>query len=194
MAAKKKLDTTIFEAPIRPDLIHTVVVAQMAERRSGSAATKSRSRVSGGGKKPFRQKGTGRARAGTTHASQWAGGGVVFGPQPRSYAQRIPKKVRKAALRSALSLRSSEGRVKVVDSFELAEIKTKLVAERLRELGAEDALIVTAERDNRLELAGRNLPRVRVLPVAGLNVRDIVARENVVITSDALEAIAERLQ
>jgi len=194
MAAKKKLDTTIFEAPIRPDLIHTVVVAQMAERRSGSAATKSRSRVSGGGKKPFRQKGTGRARAGTTRASQWAGGGVVFGPQPRSYAQRIPKKVRKAALRSALSLRSSEGRVKVVDSFELAEIKTKLVAERLRELGAEDALIVTAERDNRLELAGRNLPRVRVLPVAGLNVRDIVARENVVITSDALEAIAERLQ
>ena len=189
-----KLDSAIFEAPVRPDLIHTVVVAQMAARRSGSAATKSRALVSGGGRKPFKQKGTGRARAGTTRAAQWSGGGVVFGPQPRSYAQRIPKKVRKAAMRSALSLRNREGRIKVVDSFELSDTKTKLMAERLRELGAEDALIVTAERDRRLELAGRNLPQVRVLPVAGLNVRDIVARENLVLTREAADAIVERLR
>ncbi|MCZ6823734.1 MAG: 50S ribosomal protein L4, partial [Deltaproteobacteria bacterium] len=174
--------------------IHTVVVAQMAARRAGSAATKNRALVSGGGRKPFKQKGTGRARAGTIRAAQWSGGGVVFGPQPRSYTQRIPKKVRKAAMRSALSLRNREGRIKVVDSFELSDTKTKLMAERLRELGVEDALIVTAERDQRLELAGRNLPRVRVLPVAGLNVRDIVARENLVLTREAADAIVERLR
>ncbi len=189
-----KLDGAIFEAPVRPDLIHTVVVAQLAAQRSGSAATKNRALVSGGGRKPFRQKGTGRARAGTIRAAQWSGGGVVFGPQPRSYAQYIPKKVRKAAMRSALSLRNQEGRVTVVDSFELSDTKTKLMVERLRELGAEDALIVTAERDERLELAGRNLPKVRVLPVAGLNVRDIVARENLVLTRDAADAIVARLR
>ncbi len=189
-----KLDSAIFEAPVRADLIHTVVVAQMAARRAGNAATKSRALVSGGGRKPFKQKGTGRARAGTIRAAQWSGGGVVFGPQPRSYAQRIPKKVRKAAMCSALSLRNREGRIKVVDSFELSDTKTKLMAERLRELGAEDALIVTAERDRRLELAGRNLPQVRVLPVAGLNVRDIVARENLVLTREAADAIVERLR
>ena len=189
-----KLDSAIFEAAVRPDLIHTVVVAQLAARRSGTAATKSRALVSGGGRKPFKQKGTGRARAGTTRAAQWSGGGVVFGPQPRSYAQHIPKKVRKAAMRSARSLRNREGRIKLVDSFELSDTKTKLMAERLRELGAEDALIVTAERDRRLELAGRNLPQVRVLPVAGLNVRDIVARENLVLTREAADAIVERLR
>ena len=192
MAAK--LDKKIFEAPIRQDLIHAVVVAQMAARRTGSAATKNRALVSGGGRKPFKQKGTGRARAGTTRAVQMAGGGVVFGPQPRSYAQRIPKQVRKAALCSVLSLRNREGRVKVVDSFELPEIKTKQVIQRLQELDAEDALIVTAERDRRLELAGRNLPKVRVLAVAGLNVRDVVGRENLILTRDAVNAIVERLQ
>jgi large subunit ribosomal protein L4 len=192
--ATPTLDSRIFEAPIRPDLIHAVVVAQMAARRTGTAATKNRALVSGGGRKPHRQKGTGRARAGSTRIAQWSGGGVVFGPQPRSYAQRIPRKVRKAALRSALSLRNGEGRVKVVDSFALPEIKTRLMAERLKELGAEDALIVTAQRDLKLELAGRNLPTVRVLAVEGLNVRDVLARENLVLTKDAVTAIVERLQ
>ena len=190
----EKVDSKVFDAPVRPDLIHRVVVAQMAARRAGSAATKNRALVSGGGRKPHRQKGTGRARAGTTRAGQWAGGGVIFGPQPRSYAQRIPKKVRQAALRSALSLRKREGRLKVVDSFELPEIKTKHFVERLRELDAEDALVVTAQRDRRLELAGRNLPNVRVLAVAGLNVRDIVVRENLVLTHEAMDAIVERLR
>jgi large subunit ribosomal protein L4 len=192
MAAQ--LDSRIFEAPVRSDLLHTVVVAQMAERRAGTHATKNRALVSGGGRKPFRQKGTGRARAGTSRSPQASGGGVVFGPQPREYGQKVPKKVRKAALRSALSLRNSEGHVQVVAPFDLPEIKTKLVAERLRELEASDALIVTLERDPRLERAARNLPTVRVLAVAGLNVRDVLAREYLLISEDALPAIVERLQ
>ena len=192
--ASAKLEPRVFEAPVRPDLIHTVVVAQMAARRSGTAATKSRSMVSGGGRKPHRQKGTGRARAGSTRIAQWTGGGVVFGPQPRSYAQHIPKQMKKAALRSALSLRNSEGKLKVVDSFELPEIKTKLMLEKLEKLGTEDVLIVTADRDRTLELAGRNIPGVRVLPVVGLNVRDIIARKNLVLTRAAVDSIVERLQ
>ena len=188
------LDKTIFEAPIRADLMQAVVVAQQAARRSGSAATKNRSLVSGGGRKPWRQKGTGRARTGSIRNPQWAGGGVVFGPQPRSYAQRIPRKVRKAALRGALSLRHSEGHVQVVKSFDLEDMKTRLVVDKLRELGAEDALIVTAERDVRLEKAARNLPWVRVLPVAGLNVLDVLAREHLILVGDAPKAIGERLQ
>ena len=148
MATKKKqLPSSVFEAPVRSDLLHAVVVAQAAARRRGTAATKSRSQVSGGGAKPFRQKGTGRARQGTIRAAQHAGGGIVFGPQPRSFAQRLPKKVCKAALRSALSLRNRDGKITVVDAFELPEIKTRRMVEKLRDLGVEDALVVTAERD-----------------------------------------------
>ena len=189
-----ELDSRIFDAPVRTDLLHAVVVGQLAARRRGTAASKNRALVSGGGAKPFRQKGTGRARQGSIRVSQMQGGGVVFGPQPRSYDQKIPKKVRKAALRSALSLRKSEERVVVVEGIELAEIKTRLLAEQLREMGSEDALIVTKDRDRRLELASRNLPKVKVLPVAGLNVRDVLARRHLVLTHDALDAIVERLQ
>ncbi len=192
--AKKRLDRHVFEVPVRPDLLEAVVRAQLAGRRSGTAATRNRALVSGGGRKPYRQKGTGRARQGTIRATQWAGGGVAHGPQPRSYVQQLPKKVRKAALRSALSFRNGEGKLQVVDSFELRESKTRAMVEKLRKLGVEDALVVTAERDPTLELAGRNLPRVNVLPVAGLNVRDVLARENLVLTKDAVAAIVERLQ
>ena len=192
--AKKRLDKHVFEVPVRPDLLEAVVRAQLAGRRSGTAATRNRALVSGGGRKPFRQKGTGRARQGTIRATQCAGGGVTHGPQPRSYVQQLPKKVRKAALRSALSFRNGEGKLQVVDSFELRESKTRAMVEKLRKLGVEDALVVTAERDLTLELAGRNLPRVNVLPVAGLNVRDVLARENLVLTKDAVAAIVDRLQ
>lgn len=190
------METTspIFDAPVRKDLIHAVVVAQLAARRAGTAATKNRALVSGGGRKPFRQKGTGRARQGTTRPAQAAGGGVVFGPQPRSYAQRVPKKVRRAALCSALALRHGEGKVKLLDEFELPEIKTKLLVAKLRDLGAEDALIVTSERDRTLELAARNLPRVRVLAAQGVNVIDVLAREHLVLTRDALQSLSERLR
>ena len=189
-----ELDRQIFGAPVKVGLMHAVVVAQAARSRSGTAATKNRSLVSGGGRKPFRQKGTGRARQGTIRAPQASGGGVVFGPQPRRYAQAIPKKVRKAALRSALSLRAREEKVQVVEGFELPEVKTRWVANWLEELGARDALIVTAARDERLERAARNLPRVRVLAVAGLNVRDVLARKHLVLVNDAHAAVVERLQ
>jgi large subunit ribosomal protein L4 len=165
------LDPQIFEAPVRTDLIHTVVVAQLAARRRGTHATKNRALVSGGGSKPYRQKGTGRARQGTTRAGQFSGGGIVFGPQPRSYAQRVPKRIRKAALRSALSLRKSEDAVHVVESLELPEIKTRLLLQKLAEMGASDALVVTPERDRTLELASRNARSIKVLPVGGLNGR-----------------------
>jgi large subunit ribosomal protein L4 len=188
------LDPEIFQAPIRPDLLHAVVTAQLAGRRRGTHATKGRALVSGGGIKPWKQKGTGRARQGSIRAPQWSKGGIVFGPQPRSYAQAVTKKVRRAALRSALSLRNSEDAVQVVDSLELPEIKTRLLARKLEELGAPDALIVTAERDPRLELAGRNLPTVRVLPVAGLNVFDVLARKKLLLLRDALPRLAERLR
>ena len=186
------LDDRVFGAKIRPDLHHAVVVAQLAARRSGTAATKSRSAVSGGGRKPYKQKGTGRARQGSTRSPQFAGGGIVFGPQPRSYNQRIPKKVRRAALRSAISLRKRDDKLQVVD-FSIPEPRTKHVVSKLQELGVEDALIVTAERDRSLELGARNLPRVHVLPVEGLNVRDVLAREHLILTESAVNAIVERL-
>lgn len=188
------LDSKVFDAPVRIDLLHAVVVGQLAARRSGTHATKSRAGVSGGGAKPYKQKGTGRARQGSIRSPQFAGGGVVFGPQPRSYAQHIPKKVRKAALRSALSLRKKEGAIHVVDSLELEQPRTKLLLQRLEGLGATDALIVTQGRDRTLELAGRNLPSVHVLPVEGLNVRDVLARKSLILTRDALAAVVERLQ
>ena len=188
------LDPRIFEAPVRSDLIHAVVVSQRAAGRRGTHATKNRALVSGGGRKPYRQKGTGNARQGTIRAPQFAGGGVAFGPQPRSYAQRLPKKLRKAALRSALSLRKSEDELTILSGFDLAEPKTKLVAKKLAEMGAEDALIITRERDVNLERAARNLPRVNVLSVAGLNVRDVLLRKHLILVGEAVDAIVERLQ
>jgi large subunit ribosomal protein L4 len=187
------LDPKIFDAPIRSDLLFTVNVAQLAARRSGTAAVKNRALVSGGGQKPWKQKGTGRARQGTTRAPHWAGGGVAHGPRPRDYTVSVPKKIRKAALRSALSLRKREERVIVVESLGVSEPKTKLLVAKLRELGTEDVLIVTRERDRVLELAGRNLPNVRVLPVIGLNVRDVLLRKHLVLLRDAVSAVVERL-
>jgi large subunit ribosomal protein L4 len=191
MAAK--LEEKVFDVPVRTDLLHAVAVSQLAGRRRGTAATKNRALVSGGGRKPYRQKGTGRARHGSTRVNIWAGGGVVFGPQPRSFEQRLPKKVRRAALRSALSLKKRDGLLAVVDSFEVPEIKTKRVVERLKELDAEDALIVTAERDRTLERAARNLPRVQVLPAAALNVRGVLARKHLIMTEAAVRAVVDRL-
>ena len=188
------LDPRIFEAPVRSDLIHAVVVGQRAAARRGTHASKNRALVSGGGRKPYRQKGTGNARQGTIRAPQFAGGGVAFGPQPRSYAQRLPKKLRRAALCSALSLRKREDALTVLAAFDLPEPKTKLVARKLAEMGAEDALIVTRERDLVLERAARNLPRVNVLSVAGLNVRDVLLRKHLILVGDAVDGIVERLQ
>jgi len=189
------LDAAIFEVKVKPDLLHAEVTRQLALRHTGTHATKNRAAVSGGGSKPWRQKGTGRARQGTTRAPQWAGGGSVFGPVPRSYDTKLPKKVRAAALRCALSQRLGEGAIKVIDSLELGEYKTGRVAQILDAIGIEGGgvLIVIEAEDRYLERSARNLPHVKVLRAAGLNVYDVLRHPNLVLTSAAVAAIDARL-
>jgi large subunit ribosomal protein L4 len=189
------VSATVFEAQVKPDLLHAEVTRQLAARRRGTHSTKNRSAVSGGGSKPWRQKGTGRARQGTIRAAQWAGGGVVFGPVPRSYEHKLPKKVRRAALRGALSQRLKEGAITVVESFDLGEFKTRRVAEILRGLGLDEGavLIVIDGEDLHLERSARNLPRVKVLRVAGLNVFDVLRHPKLLLTRTAVAAIDARL-
>ena len=189
------LDPVVFEAQVKPHLYHAEVRRQLARRHRGTHGTKNRTAVSGGGAKPWRQKGTGRARQGTTRAPQWKGGGVVFGPVPRSYDHKLPKKVRRAALRSALSQRVGEGAAMVIESLALDEYKTRRVVEMLAGLGLGGAsvLIVVDELAAYLERSARNLPGVKVLPVAGLNVYDVLRHEKLVMTQAAVPLVAERL-
>ncbi len=189
------LNSTVFEAPVRKDLLHAEVRRQMARRRSGTHSTKNRAAVSGGGSKPWRQKGSGRARQGTTRAPQWSGGGVVFGPVPRSHEHALPKRVRGAALRSALSFRLAEGDITVVDSIDLDAFKTQRVVEILRGLSLEGAsvLIVIEAKDEHLQRSARNLPGVTVLLVEGLNVYDVLRHRKLLVTKPALAAIESRL-
>jgi large subunit ribosomal protein L4 len=193
-AGSVELDPVVFEAAVKPHLFHAEVRRQLARRRAGTHSTKNRAFVSGGGIKPWRQKGTGRARQGSIRAPQWAGGGVVFGPVPRSHEHDLPKKMRRAALRSALSLRLREGALTVVEALALEGPKTRLLLDALRGLGLGDAsVLVVAAADERLELAARNLPRVDVLRPEGLNVYDVLRRERLLVTRDALAAIHARL-
>jgi large subunit ribosomal protein L4 len=189
------LDPAIFEEKVRPHLFHAEVRRQLAARRAGTHATKNRAGVSGGGVKPWRQKGTGRARQGSIRSPQWAGGGVVFGPVPRSYDHKLTKKTRRAALRSALSLRAKEGALAVVEGLALDEFKTKKVVEMLGGLGlaGQSVLIVIAGAQPQLEVSARNLPGVSVIRAEGLNVYDVLRHAKLVIARDALEAIGARL-
>ena len=195
-AGSVELSPGVFEVPVKPDLLHAEVRRQLARRRAGTHSTKNRSAVSGGGAKPWRQKGTGRARQGTTRAAQWAGGGVVFGPVPRSHEHSLPKKVRSAALRSALSLRRSEEAITVVDALPVDEFKTKRVREMLDglSLAGSGVLIVINEADEKLERSARNLPNVGVIRVAGLNVYDVLRHEKLLVTRAAVAGIEARLQ
>ena len=190
-----ELDPAIFEAEVRPHLFHAEVRRQLASRRAGTHATKNRSGVSGGGVKPWRQKGTGRARQGSIRSPQWAGGGVVFGPVPRRYDHKLTKKMRRAALRSALSLRAKEGALAVVEGLALEEFKTKRVVQLLGGLGlaGQSVLIVIAGAQPRLEVSARNLPGVSVIRAEGLNVYDVLRHARLVIARDALDAIGARL-
>ncbi len=190
-----ELDDSIFNAEIKEDLVQRVVVWQLAKRRSGTACTKTRGQVRGGGKKPWRQKGTGRARAGTSRSPIWTGGGTVFGPAPRSYATSLPKKVRKAALISVLSSKFQNDLVKVVDNIELAEPKTKLFAQTVKNLGIEQekALFVTAGKNDSLIRSSRNIYRVLVLPTDGLNVYDLLKFDRLVLLKSSIPMIQERL-
>lgn len=183
----------VFFAPIRPHLLHSAVRMQLANRRAGTHATKTRGEVSGGGKKPWRQKGTGRARAGSIRSPLWVGGAVVFGPQPRDYSYRLPRSARIQALRSAVSAKVRNGELVVVEKIALAEPKTRLMIAFLQQLRIEDVLIVLPERDEAIERPGRNLPRVKVLPVAGLNVFDVLNRRFLLTTPEGLRAIEDRL-
>ena len=189
---KVDLVETVFAAPINESIIHQAVVRQMAGRRLGTSDTLTRGEVRGRGAKPWRQKGTGRARQGTKSAPQWAGGGVVFGPHPRSYDQKMPAKMRRSALCGVLSAKQAEGAVRVVEAFELAEARTKLMLERLAGWNAEGkVLLVLAARDESVERSARNLRHVRMILADSLNVVDLLEADTVVFTRDALDRAQE---
>jgi large subunit ribosomal protein L4 len=195
-SATAELPPEIFDAKVNVPLIHQVVVAQEAAARQGTHATKTRGDVRGGGKKPYRQKGTGRARQGSTRAPQFAGGGVVHGPQPRSYEQRTPKKMKAAALRGALSDRATHGRVHVTDSLVAGDApKTKTAVSALTELTGSTShlLVVVAAGDQATRLSLRNVPGVNVLTQGQLNTRDVLLSDHVVFTREALDAFVARV-
>lgn len=187
------LNEDIFEVEVKPHLLHEVVVWQRACRRAGTASTKTRAEVAGSGRKPWRQKGTGRARVGSIRTPIWRGGGTVFGPKPRSYAYTLPKKVRRAALKMALSSKLANGQLVVLDEYPATDPKTKEFVQVMKNFDLKKALFVTLEGHKTLELSSRNVPYVQVLPTAGLNVYDILRYEHLVLLSPAVAAIEARL-
>ena len=187
-----ELDKKIFGREVNPHLLYEVVKMQLASRRKGTASTKNRSRVRGGGTKPWRQKGTGRARAGTIRSPLWTGGGIVFGPLPRDYSYRVNKKAKKAALRVALSSKLKDNKLFILDNFYLAEIKTKFFVTILDNLKIEEALIIDNTNIN-LEKSARNISSVKVLRPEGLNVYDILKYDSLIITQPGLEKITKSL-
>ncbi len=194
-AGSIELSPLVFDAPLQQHLLHAEVRRQLARRQRGTASTKNRHAVSGGGSKPWRQKGTGRARQGSTRSPQWAGGGVVFGPVPRSHAHALPKRVRRAALRIALSQRVREGAVTVIDALEIEEPRTKRMVEILRALAldGESVLIVIDHKNPHVERSARNLPGVTLLRAEGLNVYDVLRHAKLLITKAAAVALQGRL-
>lgn len=188
-----ELADDVFAIPVKPSVLHEVVTMQLSNRRSGTAAVKHRSDVRGSGKKLFRQKGTGRARRGDIKSPLLRGGGVVFGPDKRNYSYRVPKKVRKLALKMALSSKLLENELVVLDQFELDEIKTKKFAGVLKTLKLKNALIVTEKPNDNLELSARNVPNVKVLRSEGLNVYDILKYRMLVVLEPAVKNIEGRL-
>ena len=191
--SQPELDEQIFGVKARPHLLHQAVVMQLRNRRAGTAATKSKGFVRGGGKKPWRQKGTGRARAGSIRSPIWVGGGTIFGPHPRDYSFRMPRKARRGALVAALSLKNQQGKLIVLDKLELEEAKTKLMARALADLNVQSALIVVSQPDERIERSARNLPKIKVLRVEGLNVYDLLRYDHLILMEGALKLLQERL-
>ncbi|HJP17590.1 MAG TPA: 50S ribosomal protein L4 [Nitrospinota bacterium] len=185
----------VFGADINEHILHEVVVMQLANKRRGTASTKIRDEVRGGGKKPWKQKGTGRARAGSSRSPIWRGGGVSFGPKPRDYSYKVPKKVRKIALKSALSYKVKNNDIVVLDKFESQFSKTKEVALLLKDLKILNKALFLIEQENKnLQLAARNLPNARVLNLAGLNVYDLLYSSKLILTQSTISKIEERLQ
>jgi large subunit ribosomal protein L4 len=192
-----ELPSAIFEAPINVDLMHQAYVRQMANARLGTHETKVRSEVAGGGAKPWKQKGTGRARQGSRRAAQWVGGGRIHTPHTRSYEQRMPKKMRQAALRSALSAKAAEAGVVVIDEFSLSEAKTRVMVEVLRKLvGESTALVVLPEKDQAYDLVTRttnNLNDTKVLLAGYLNIRDLFGYDKLILPVKTLDALVANL-
>jgi large subunit ribosomal protein L4 len=183
----------IFGIPVQGHIMHEVVTMQLACRRSGTACTKGRSEVRGGGHKPWRQKGTGRARVGSNRSPLWRGGGVVFGPKPRSYAYKVPKKVRRLALKMALSSKLANGQLLILDQYPFEAPKTKEFVKVLENLQVGKALFITAGEDEVLTLSSRNVPYIQVMRTEGLNVYDILKYEYLVVFQPAISQIEERL-
>ncbi len=189
-----ELNDAVFGIEPNVPVMHQYLVMQLANARQGTHSTKTRGEVSGGGRKPWRQKGTGRARQGSIRAPQWVGGGTVFGPKPRSYHKDMPRKMRRLALRSALSVKAAEGRIKVLDDIDLPEIKTKAMVRVLENLDVEgSALILLPESNERVELSARNLPDVKTLRASYVNVRDLLGYETILLPLKALEVIEQIL-
>lgn len=186
------LSDAVFAADVRDHLLYAAVRYQRSRSQAGTHSTKQRAEVSGGGRKPWRQKGTGRARQGSIRAPHWKGGGVVFGPRTRSHAVKMNKKMRALALVSALSRRASESKIVVVEDFSLDEIKTRRVVEFMERFELPDMLLVSVS-DEKLGLAARNLKAVTLLPPQGVNVYDVLRRRNLVITRQAVVELTQRL-
>jgi len=188
------LSPEIFEVEVRPEILHFVVRAQLAAKRVGTHSVKTRAFVSGGGKKPWKQKGTGHARAGSNRSPVWRGGAIIFGPQPRSYEFKVNRKVRRLALKMALTSRLLEDNLLVLKGIDMPEIKTKRFAEVAKALGLEKALIVFNEADNNLLLSARNLPGIKLLPADKLNAYDVLLYPKLVMLESAAVSVQERLK
>ncbi|HEU19044.1 MAG TPA: 50S ribosomal protein L4 [Deltaproteobacteria bacterium] len=188
-----ELDDSVFAVPVKEHLIYDVVRMQLASRRQGTASTKGRSDVSGGGKKPWRQKGTGRARVGTIRSPIWRGGGIVFGPQPRDYSFKITKKVRKAAIKSALTLKVQKDKMLVLNDFQLEEIKTKKFKEVLDRFDMKSVLFVIDKANPELQKSSRNIKDVKMMLSEGINVYDILKYDNLVLLEPSVKMIERAL-
>ena len=188
-----ELNDSVVGVDVNTHLLHDIVHMQLANRRSGTACTKTRVEVRGSNAKPWRQKGTGRARAGTRKSPIWRGGGVSFGPKPRDYSYKLPKKMRKLGLRMAISTRFKEESLVVLDEFQMPEIKTKNFVEVMKTLDIDNALIVTADADDNLVKSSRNVPGFKVLPIMGLNVYDILLHHKIILMQPCISRLEERL-
>jgi large subunit ribosomal protein L4 len=186
-----ELNDAVFGVEVNEHLVHMAVVNQLANNRQGTQSAKTRSEVSGGGRKPWRQKGTGHARQGSTRSPQWTGGGVVFAPKPRDYSFKMNKKEKRAALCSALSSKVSESQIIVLDEFKLDEIKTKKFVEVMNNLKASKALVVLEGENKNVVLSGRNIPTVKVTATNEINTYDVLKYETLVVTKAAVEKLEE---
>ena len=188
-----ELNDSIYQVPVKPSVLHDVVKMQLAKKRKGTACVKGRSEVHGSGSKPFRQKGTGRARQGDVKSPLLKGGGVVFGPAPRDYGYNVPKKVRRLALKMALSSKLQGNEILVLDKIQLDEIKTKVFKGILQKLESDNCLIIASEDNQNLMLSSRNLQGVKVMKVEGLNVYDVLKYQKLILLEASLEGIEGRL-